>query len=148
MIRADTPAPRGKRKPKIGGPVNADKLEGFVARIENVEKDEKALKDSKRSIYGEAKAVGYDIKTMRWLVQERRTDAGKRAERDALRDTYVHAVGMAVDLVRDGGLSLRDAAKKAGVSKSSVHRALAVPASEGDANERDTGGGEPAGEAA
>lgn len=103
------------------------RLKSFVERIEQVEGERKALGQDVRDIYSEAKGAGYDTKTIRWLVQERKIDAATKDERDALRDTYAHAVGMAVDLVRTEGLSLREAARKTGASKSSIHRALAVP---------------------
>ena len=108
--------------------VGADRLKSFVDRIEKVEEEQKAIADDKRDIYAEAKGVGFDVKTIRWIVQERKADAADRAERDTLRDTYAHALGMAVDLVQVSGLSLRQAEAATGVSKSSIQRALAVPA--------------------
>jgi len=108
--------------------VNAPRLQSFVERVEKLEEERKAIGADIKDVLTEAKGVGYDVKTIRWLVQERRMDANDRAERDALRDTYAHALGMAVELVEVGGLSLRQAAERTGVSKSSIHRALAVPA--------------------
>jgi uncharacterized protein (UPF0335 family) len=109
------------------GPVSADRLKSFVERIEKLDEEKAAIACDIRDVFSEAKGVGYDTATIRWAIKERKMDAAERDERDALRDTYAHALGMAVDLVRVEGLSLRDAAKQAGVSKSSVHRALAVP---------------------
>jgi len=108
------------------GPVNAEQLKSFVERIERLEEERKAIAADIRDIYTEAKGVGYDVKTVRWVVQERRVDAADRAERDTLRDVYQHALDTAVGLVR-GGLSLREAGRLTGTSKSSIHRALAVP---------------------
>lgn len=108
------------------GPVNAERLKSFVERIERLEEERKAIGGDIRDIYTEAKGVGYDVKTVRWVVQERRVDASDRAERDTLRDVYQHALDTAVGLVR-GGLSLREAGRVTGTSKSSIHRALAVP---------------------
>lgn len=125
MIRADTPAPRGKRKAKIGGPVNADKLEGFVARIENVEKDQKALTDSKRSIYSEAKGVGYNPKAVRKIIKERAAPEPDQVLEETL-DTYRHALGMAVAAVESGEMSARQSALAHGVGKSSIYKALSV----------------------
>jgi uncharacterized protein (UPF0335 family) len=109
------------------GPVNADRLKSFVERVEKLEEEKKAISDDVRDVYAEAKGVGYDVKTIRWVVQERKADAVDRDERDALRDTYAHALGMAVAMVRVEGLSLRQAEEATGVSKSSIQRALAVP---------------------
>lgn len=109
-----------------GGPIAGDRLKSFVERIEKMEEERKAIGADIRDIYAEAKGVGYDVKTVRWVVQERRMDAAARAERDTLRDVYQHALDTAVGLVR-GGLSLREAGRITGASKSSIHRALAVP---------------------
>jgi uncharacterized protein (UPF0335 family) len=82
------------RKTKKGGPISADRLKSFVERIEKLEEEAKDIAEAKRDVYSEAKGVGFDVKTLRWLVQERKMDAADRDERDALRDTYGHAVGV------------------------------------------------------
>lgn len=109
------------------GPVNADRLKSFVERIERLEEEKAALAGDLRDIYAEVKGVGYDTKTVRKVVKLRGMDAADRAEQEALLDVYKHALGMAVELV-GSGLSLREAARATGASKSSIHRALAVPA--------------------
>jgi uncharacterized protein (UPF0335 family) len=108
------------------GPIHGERLKSFVERIEKMEAERKAICGDIRDIYAEAKGVGYDVKTVRWVVQERRMEASDRAERDTLRDVYQHALDTAVGLVR-GGLSLREAGRVTGLSKSSIHRALSVP---------------------
>lgn len=117
---------RGHNSKVQAGPVHGDRLKSFVERIEKMEEERKAIGGDIRDIYAEAKGVGYDVKTVRWVVQERRMDAAARAERDTLRDVYQHALDTAVGLVR-GGMSLREAGRITGTSKSSIHRALAVP---------------------
>ena len=116
------------KKANTNLPLAADRLLSFVQRIESVELEQKDSADAKRDIYAEAKSVGYDVKTIRWLIQERKADAADRSERDNLRDTYAAALKMAVHLVEVEGLSLREAGRRTGASKSSIHRALAVPA--------------------
>lgn len=130
MIRADNPTPRGqKRKAKAkAAPANADRLKSFIERYEKLAEERKAVGGDMADVLSEAKGAGYDVKTIRFVVQERAMDAAKRAERDDLRDTYLHALGMAVAAVSNGDMSLREAAKANGVSKSSIHRALPVPA--------------------
>lgn len=118
---------RGHNSKAQAGPVHGERLKSFVERIERMEEERKAIGGDIRDIYAEAKGVGYDVKTIRWVVQERRMDSVDRAERDTLRDVYQHALDTAVDLVR-GGLSLREAGRITGASKSSIHRALSVPA--------------------
>lgn len=82
------------KKPKVGGPISADRLKSFVERIERVEEEQKALAGDKKDIYLEAKSVGYDVKTIRWIIQERKMDAADRSERNDLRDIYAHALGV------------------------------------------------------
>lgn len=107
--------------------VSAGRLKSFVDRIERLEEEQRSIGGDKRDVYAEAKGVGYNPKIMRKIIQERRMDAADRAEHEALLDTYRQALGMAVDMVSNGEVSLRKAAKATGVSKSSIHRALAVP---------------------
>lgn len=103
-------------------------LKSFIDRIETLEEEKKAIGTDIRDVYDQAKGAGYTPKIMRRLVRERQRDAAEVAEEEALLDAYRHALGMAVSLVRDDGLSLREAEKATGISKSSIHRALAVPA--------------------
>jgi uncharacterized protein (UPF0335 family) len=101
-------------------------LKSWLARVERIEEEQRAVGSDKRDLYTEAKSKGYNAKALRRIVAGRRRKDESEVEAEI--DRYKIALGLAADLVRDEGLSLRDAAKRAGVSKSSVHRALAVPA--------------------
>ncbi|MGQ3299667.1 DUF2312 domain-containing protein [Reyranella sp.] len=114
-------------RPVKSGPVSAGRLKSFVERIERLREEKKAIGQDERDVFAEAKGVGYDAPTIRWLLKERELDAADRAERDTLRDVYAHALGEAVHLVLVEGLSLRQAEAATGASKSSIHRALSVP---------------------
>lgn len=72
-----------------------DQIKAFMERIERVEEEVKELRDDIKSIYAEAKSAGFDTTALRKLIQLRKKDAAKRAEEEALLDTYMHAVGMA-----------------------------------------------------
>lgn len=109
------------------GPISNGRVKSFIERVERLEEERGAIGTDIRDVYAEAKGVGYDVKTLRWMVQERKVDAADRAERDALREMYASALSMAVELVRVEGLSLRQAEEITGASKSSIQRALAVP---------------------
>jgi uncharacterized protein (UPF0335 family) len=89
--------------PKRAAPVKAvsvssDRLKSFVERIEKLEEEKKAIAGDLKEVYAEAKDVGYDVGTIRWAIKERALDAAKRAERDTLRDTYGHALGIQLNL--------------------------------------------------
>ena len=47
-----------------------------------------------KDIYSEAKATGFDTKTMRQLIKMRAMDKDLLAEQDDLLDTYREAVGL------------------------------------------------------
>lgn len=101
-------------------------LKSWLNRVERLEEEQRGVGSDKRDLYAEAKGKGYNVKALRRIVAGRRRKDEREVEAEI--DRYKIALGLAVDLVRDEKLSLRDAAKRAGVSKSSVHRALAVPA--------------------
>lgn len=74
--------------------VAADKLRNYLERIERLEEEKKTVADDIKDVYGEAKADGYDPKAMRVIVKMRKEDPDKRAEREAVLDTYLAALGM------------------------------------------------------
>ena len=51
------------------GSIAADELRLLIERIERLEEEKKAMADDIRDVYAEAKARGYDPKTMRtvWI---------------------------------------------------------------------------------
>jgi uncharacterized protein (UPF0335 family) len=109
------------------GPIAGERLKSFVERVEKLADERTAINGDIKDVLSEAKGVGYDVPAIRRLVTYRKMDAADRAEREALDAVYRHALGMAVDAVSNGDMSLREAAKAHGVSKSSIHRALSVP---------------------
>lgn len=72
-----------------------EQLRSIVERIENLAEEIKGLQDDQKDIYAEAKGNGYDVKALREIVRLRKQDATERAEREAILDTYLHALGMA-----------------------------------------------------
>ena len=76
------------------GTVAADQLRLFIERIERLEEGKKAMADDIRDVYSEAKASGYDTKTMRAIVRLRKMETHTRQEMDALLDTYRIALGL------------------------------------------------------
>jgi len=66
----------------------------FIERIERLEEEKKGIADDIRDVYAEAKANGYDVKTMRAVVRLRRMEKNARQEADALLETYRSALGL------------------------------------------------------
>lgn len=77
----------------VGG-VAGQRLRSFIERIERLEEEKAALMEDLKEVYGEAKGVGFDVKTMRKIVSLRKMDAEKRRESDELLDLYKSAIGM------------------------------------------------------
>lgn len=75
-----------------------EQLLSILERIENLETEKANLASDIRDVYAEAKGNGYDVPTLRALVKIRKEDADKRAERESLLETYMHALGMLADL--------------------------------------------------
>ena len=76
------------------GNVASDQLRLFIERIERLEEEKKGIADDIKDVYAEAKANGYDTKTMRAIVRLRRMESHARQEADALLDTYRSALGL------------------------------------------------------
>jgi uncharacterized protein (UPF0335 family) len=77
------------------GNVAADQLRLFIERIERLEEEKKGIADDVKDVYAEAKANGYDTKTMRAVVRLRKMEKHARDEMDALLETYRTALGLA-----------------------------------------------------
>ena len=76
------------------GNVAAEQLRLFIERIERLEEEKKGIADDVKDVYAEAKANGYDTKTMRMIVRLRRMESHARQEADALLETYRNALGL------------------------------------------------------
>jgi uncharacterized protein (UPF0335 family) len=76
--------------------VSAEQLKLFIERIETLEEEKRGLADDIKGVYAEARANGYDTKTMRAIVRLRRMDVNARAEQEALLETYKSALGLEV----------------------------------------------------
>ena len=77
------------------GSVAADELRLLIERIERLEEEKKGIADDVRDVYAEAKARGYDPRTMRAIVRLRKMEAHSRQEAEALLETYKAALGLA-----------------------------------------------------
>ena len=71
-----------------------EQLKALIERIERVEEEKAGLAGDIREIYAEAKGNGFDTKIMREVVRLRKVESHERAERDALLDLYLSAMGM------------------------------------------------------
>lgn len=70
-----------------------DVLRAFIERVERLEVEKATIGEAIKVVFAEAKAVGFDTKTMRATVAWRRKDANDRAEQEAKLESYLHALG-------------------------------------------------------
>lgn len=76
------------------GNVTAEHLRSYIERIERLEEEKAALATDIREVFAEAKANGYDSKTMRQVIKLRKMEPSDRDEQEYLLDTYCRALGM------------------------------------------------------
>ncbi|WP_419902331.1 DUF2312 domain-containing protein [Kiloniella sp.] len=74
--------------------VAADRLRGFMERVERLEEEKKAIADDIKEIKSEAKSLGFDIKIFNIVLSLRKIDQQERLEIEELTDVYKHALGM------------------------------------------------------
>ena len=78
---------------EVGG-IAVDRLRSFIERIERLEEEKAALAGDIREVYAEAKATGFDVRTIRQVVRLRKLDRDARHEQEHLLDLYKQAVGL------------------------------------------------------
>lgn len=76
------------------GGIAADRLRSFIERVERLEQEKAAIVIDIRAVFDEAKATGFDPKTMRQIIKERKLSQAERDEAEALLDIYKAALGM------------------------------------------------------
>lgn len=71
-----------------------DRLRLLIERVEALEEEKKGVTDDIKDVYGEAKAVGYDVKILKQIVRLRKMEADDRREMETILDLYKAALGM------------------------------------------------------
>ena len=77
--------------------VAAGQLKSIIERVERLEEEKKEVADQIKEVYAEAKANGFDAKTIRKVVSLRKMRTEEREEEEALLDLYLSALGMLPD---------------------------------------------------
>ncbi len=68
------------------------RIRSFVERIEQLDTELQELNESKKEVFSEAKAEGFDVKILKEIVKLRKQDKDERDERDTLLDIYMRAM--------------------------------------------------------
>jgi uncharacterized protein (UPF0335 family) len=74
--------------------IAVDQLRSIIERIERLEEEKAAIAEDIKEVYAEAKANGYDTKTLRAVVAIRKQDTAERQEQEAILDLYLAALGI------------------------------------------------------
>ena len=65
------------------------RIRSFVERIEHLDTELQELNESKKEVFSEAKAEGFDVKILKEIIKLRKQD---KDERDTLLNMYVRAM--------------------------------------------------------
>lgn len=71
----------------------AQQIASFIERAERLHEEQKALAGDLKELWIEAKSVGFDVAQLKEIIKLRRKDPDKLQETEAIKDTYLHALG-------------------------------------------------------
>ena len=91
---ADFPQEKNNTETADVGGVAGERLKSFIERVERLEEEKAELAEDIKEVMAEAKAVGFDVKTIRKIIRLRKMDTEKRREEDELLELYKAAIGM------------------------------------------------------
>jgi uncharacterized protein (UPF0335 family) len=75
--------------------ISGERLRSFIERIERLNEEKAALAADIKEIKAEAKATGFDVKIINYLIKIRKQDKDDLDEFETLVETYKRALGMA-----------------------------------------------------
>lgn len=73
---------------------SAEQLKSFIERIERLEEEKNTFSDDIKSVYAEAKSVGFLTGPMRTIIKFRKKCEKERYEEDCIITSYLTALGM------------------------------------------------------
>ena len=74
--------------------ITADQLRSFIERYETLEAEKKDIAEQQKEVLVEAKFCGYDTAILREIIKLRKMAPDERAEKEAILDMYLTALGM------------------------------------------------------
>jgi uncharacterized protein (UPF0335 family) len=93
MSAAENPRAASGGNSQVGG-IAADRLRSIVERVERLEEERKALGSDIKDIFAEAKSAGFDVKTVRGILRDRKMGPAVLEEQETLRDLYRRALDL------------------------------------------------------
>ena len=74
--------------------VTAEELRQFIERYEQLEAEKDDVTEQQKELMAEAKGRGYDTKIMREVIKIRKMKPDERAEKEAVLEVYLSALGL------------------------------------------------------
>ena len=74
--------------------IAAEQLRSYIERYERLEAEKQDIADQQKDVLAEAKGCGYDTAILREIIKLRKMKPDERAEKEAILDMYLTALGM------------------------------------------------------
>jgi uncharacterized protein (UPF0335 family) len=74
--------------------ITAEQLRSYIERYERLEAEKQDIADQQKEVLAEAKGCGYDTGIMREIIKLRKMDPDERAEKEAILQVYLDALGL------------------------------------------------------
>jgi uncharacterized protein (UPF0335 family) len=74
--------------------ITAEQLRSYIERYERLEEEKQDIADQQKEVLAEAKGCGYDTAIMREIIKLRKMDPNERAEKEAILQVYLEALGL------------------------------------------------------
>ena len=74
--------------------ITAEQLLAFIERYETLEAEKKQIAEYQKEVLAEAKGCGYDTAILREIIKLRKMDPDERAEKEAILQVYLEALGL------------------------------------------------------
>lgn len=75
--------------------VSGKQILSYLERAERLREERKAIAEDISEVFAEAKANGFDVKTLKLLLKERETEPEKLREAETMLDLYRDAIARA-----------------------------------------------------
>lgn len=74
--------------------VTGERLRAFIERIEHLEAEKKDIAEQIKEVFAELKGEGFDAAAIREIIKRRKQDPDDVAEKEAVLEVYMAALGM------------------------------------------------------
>ncbi|WPY00957.1 DUF2312 domain-containing protein [Candidatus Trichorickettsia mobilis] len=71
-----------------------EQLKQYISKIEKLEHSKLELAEDIKEVFAEAKANGFDVKTMKQVLKLKKLDKNKLAEQEAILELYRQALDL------------------------------------------------------